>query len=106
MSLTPGGASPKSEKRVKNKELRKFIDTYPCAICGEPGTNSNPITHHHLKRWGAGGIDERNMIPVHWFKCHQFAHTYAYKDTDRLSLKAKRDLRAYAIQLTEEFNSL
>ncbi len=102
MSLTPGGASPKIQKRVKNLALRKFIDSQPvCALCGKPGTPQNIITHHHIKTWGSGGEDEGNMVPLHWYGCHTTAHSMS---VERLSGKIGRDLRAYAVQLTAEFN--
>jgi hypothetical protein len=104
MSLTPGGAAPKLHKREKNKQLRAFIDSQPlCAICGLPGNPGNPITHHHLKRTGAGGVDENNMIPAHWFKCHMFAHRFAFKKTDELSAEVGQDLRALAVILTSNW---
>jgi hypothetical protein len=104
MSLTPGGAAPKLQKREKNKPLRRFIDSQPlCAICGRSAYPGNPITHHHLKRWGAGGVDRNNMIPAHWFDCHPYAHTFAFKDTDKLSAAVGQDLRVLAINLTSDW---
>jgi len=105
VSLTPGGASPKMTKRVKNKALRDFVTSQPlCDICGLPAPPNNPFAPHHLKRVGAGGVDENNMITVHWYECHVFAHTYGFKQTDELSREVGKDLLARAKQLTDEFN--
>jgi len=95
-------AKQKPKKLVPNKLLRRFIESKPCVIC-KKDQRSGVMAAHHLKTRGAGGVDENNLIPLHWFGCHTYAHT---KGVDSLSEELGVDLREYAIQLTKEFNSL
>jgi len=100
--LTPGGASQKPSKLVKNTPLRKFIESKPCALCGLDNRHGR-MASHHIKRVGAGGHDENNMIPLHWFSCHAIAHSMG---PDKFQKKCGCDLKAYAIQLTDEYNQI
>jgi hypothetical protein len=95
-------AKQKPKKLVPNKKLRRFIESKPCVIC-KKDQRSGTMAAHHLKTRGAGGKDEYNLVPVHWFGCHTIAHT---KSVDKLSAELGIDLREYAKELTEEFNSL
>ncbi len=95
-------ARAKPKKLVPNIKLRRFIESKPCVVCGKD-IRAGVVSAHHLKTRGTGGHDENNLVPVHWFGCHTYAHT---KGVDSLSDELNIDLRAYAIQLTKEFNSL
>ena len=93
---------PKPEKLVPNLELRAFIDSQPCVYCAnvhESLRRYGPRTHHHIRTRGSGGKDENNMIPVHWI-CHAIAHSVGFK---RFEEGCGRDLKAYAVELTEMF---
>ena len=94
---------PKPEKLVPNLELRAFIDSQPCVYCEnvhESLRKYGPVTHHHIKTRGSGGRDENNMIPLHWHGCHAIAHSIG---PERFERACGRDLKAYAVELTEMF---
>lgn len=107
MNLTGQKASQKPQKRIPNKGLQAHVESKPCVVCGL-GSNAGRMTHHHLQTVGAGGIDEKNMVPTHWFtfnsgvySCHtDYLHT---RSTEQASKELGIDLEEYAGQLTEEY---
>lgn len=42
----------------------RYVKTLPCILAGRSGhTCWGPVTGHHVKTVGAGGLDERNEVP-------------------------------------------
>lgn len=53
----------------KNPDFVEYIREQWCCCCGTPG--SDP---HHVKTRGAGGQDEKNLVPLCRI-CHTTVHT-------------------------------
>ncbi len=68
-------------------EIKEQLRAMPCNVCMRAADHL-----HHVKTRGAGGKDERNLLPV-CAVCHDWIHTQGIKTAER---KIGRSLRIAA----------
>jgi hypothetical protein len=59
----------------RDKNYRAYIRAQPCAQCGLPGTEDDPIVAAHMRCLGGGGTSlkpsDYYCVPLHGLSCHQ-----------------------------------
>lgn len=80
----------KSDKWKRIVQKRLEIDGFRCVICGCKGTQSNPLTIHHLSYKHIGKEDEQDHIYTDLATLCNLDHASVHKLMDRVTSRTGR----------------